>query len=157
MHWLIRLGAGAALLTMASCGREERLAGRPPDAGARPSVVRVTGLVPGTEPWPIASVNPHEGDEQAFATGTRLYQWFNCGGCHFEGGGGIGPPLMDDDWIYGGAPPQIFSSIASGRPNGMPAYGDMLTTEQIWQIELFVASLSERANGRGNAAVEDSP
>ena len=33
--------------------------------------------------------------------GRRLYDAFNCVGCHAHGGGGIGPPLMDDKWIYG--------------------------------------------------------
>ena len=39
------------------------------------------------------------------------------------GGGGIGPPLMDDRWIYGSAPENIYASIVQGRPNGMPAWG----------------------------------
>jgi hypothetical protein len=72
-------------------------------------------------------------------------------GCHFAGGGGIGPPLMDDDWIYGGEPAQIFDSIASGRANGMPAYGDMLAAEQVWHIVAYVETLSqiERREERG--------
>ena len=31
--------------------------------------------------------------------GKRLYDGFNCTGCHAYGGGDIGPPLMDDQWI----------------------------------------------------------
>ena len=30
---------------------------------------------------------------------------------------------MDDKWIYGYEPEQIFATISQGRPNGMPAFG----------------------------------
>ena len=35
----------------------------------------------------------------------------------------MGPPLMDDKWIYGYEPEQVFATIVEGRPNGMPAFG----------------------------------
>lgn len=96
--------------------------------------------------------NPYAGDAGAHAEGKRLYSWMNCSGCHFEGGGGIGPPLMDDDWIYGGAPAQIYDSIASGRANGMPTFGDKLEPQQIWQIVTYVESLNvDRDNATGAA------
>jgi cytochrome c oxidase cbb3-type subunit III len=116
--------------------------GRPPDA------VRQLDLVAGTARPAIARPNPFAGDAHAVADGRRLYNSMNCGGCHFEGGGGIGPPLMDDDWIYGGRPEQIFDSIASGRANGMPAYGDRLSADQTWRIVAYVETLSEDADDR---------
>ena len=58
------------------------------------------------------------------------------------GGGGIGPALMDDKWIYGGSPDQIYSTISQGRPNGMPAFGGRVPTQQIWQLVAYVQSLS---------------
>jgi cytochrome c oxidase cbb3-type subunit 3 len=54
----------------------------------------------------------------------------------------MGPPLMDDQWRYGGRIDQIASSIAEGRPNGMPAWRDKLTDDQIWQLAAYVRSLS---------------
>ena len=45
----------------------------------------------------------------------------NCVGCHSHGGGGMGPALMDGQWRYGGRIDQIATTIAEGRPNGMPA------------------------------------
>ncbi len=93
------------------------------------------------QPEPVK--NPYAGDPQAIAQGQKLYQAFNCVGCHFGGGGGIGPPLMDRDWIYGGEPANIFQSIAQGRPNGMPAFGIMLPDDQIWILAAYVQSLSE--------------
>jgi cytochrome c oxidase cbb3-type subunit III len=151
--------ATGLLMSVVACERDRGVVGRPPAAGARPQIVRTTDFVPGTVSRPVSAVNPYEDDGRALHEGTRLYQWFNCGGCHFEGGGGIGPPLMDTDWIYGERPFQIFDSIASGRPNGMPAYGDKLTEEQIWQITLYVSSLSEEADDRprGRAPEVESP
>ena len=64
-----------------------------------------------------------EGNPQAIADGERLFDWYNCSGCHFHGGGGMGPALMDQQWIYGGALDQIYASIVQGRPNGMPSWG----------------------------------
>ena len=66
----------------------------------------------------------------------------NCVGCHFHGGGGMGPALMDDEWRYGGRIDQIAASIAEGRPNGMPAWKDKLTSDQIWQLAAFVRTMS---------------
>ena len=66
----------------------------------------------------------------------------NCVGCHFHGGGGIGPPLMDEKWIYGSDPLQIFSTIVEGRPNGMPSFRGKLNDDQVWKIAAYVRSLS---------------
>ena len=74
--------------------------------------------------------------------GKRLYQQMNCVGCHFHGGGGIGPPLMDARWIYGSDPAQIFSTIVQGRPNGMPAFRGKLNDEQVWKLAAYVRSMS---------------
>jgi len=66
-----------------------------------------------------------------------------CYGCHGrEGGGGMGPSLADATWIYGGDPASIHESLVNGRPNGMPAFGDVATDEELWQVVAFVQSLS---------------
>ena len=54
----------------------------------------------------------------------------------------MGPPLMDDEWLYGSLPNQIFASIAEGRANGMPSWKYRLTNKQIWQLVAYVRSLS---------------
>ena len=91
----------------------------------------------------------------------RLYKQYNCGGCHFNGGGGIGPALMDDSWIYGGRIDQIFNTIYQGRPNGMPAWGGKIPDDQIWQIATYVRSMSLpatlAANGTGTPSQHPAP
>ena len=82
----------------------------------------------------------------ALSEGKRLFQAFNCNGCHGNGGGGgIGPPLMDDTWVYGAEPGQVFQTVHDGRPNGMPAFGGKLPDGQIWQLVAYVRSLSGKA------------
>jgi cytochrome c oxidase cbb3-type subunit III len=71
-----------------------------------------------------------------------LFGWYNCAGCHSNGGGGMGPPLMDDKWIYGSAPENIFSTIVQGRPNGMPSFAGRIPTPQVWMLVAYVRSLS---------------
>lgn len=99
-------------------------------------------LQPGMSTPLLRMKNPYENDAYATAEGRRLYQWYNCSGCHFAGGGGIGPPLMDDDWIYGGEPQQILDSMIEGRANGMPAYGGRIAHEDALKIVAYVRSLS---------------
>ncbi|HVL66504.1 MAG TPA: c-type cytochrome [Vicinamibacterales bacterium] len=137
------------VLTWGVAACQDRAAQRPLPHGAQPpETVQQVPLVPGMPPVKRPAAPPHEGNAHTRAEGRRLYAWMNCSGCHFEGGGGIGPPLMDTDWIYGGEPAQIFDSIASGRANGMPAYGEKLAAHQIWLIVEHVQSLSEAAGAQ---------
>jgi cytochrome c oxidase cbb3-type subunit III len=102
----------------------------------------VSDLVPGlpTPSQPVLS--PYQENAYGIAEGKRLYSAFNCNGCHAMGGGGIGPALMDYKWIYGSSPDQIYSTISQGRPNGMPAFGGRVPSQQIWQLVAYVQSLS---------------
>ncbi|HYP87257.1 MAG TPA: c-type cytochrome [Polyangiaceae bacterium] len=77
--------------------------------------------------------------------GQRLFDWFNCSGCHGGGGGGhIGPPLTDAAWRYGSSIEDVYRSIADGRPNGMPAFRGLIVDQQIWQLSAYVLGLSGR-------------
>jgi cytochrome c oxidase cbb3-type subunit 3 len=136
-------GASVAALILAACNRENRSLAAAPETG--PRGVTVSELYPGPTAAPTP-VDPraaeYEGNAVHISNGQRLYRWFNCVGCHFNGGGGIGPALMDDKWRYGGRIEQIYASIVQGRPNGMPAFRDRITEQQVWEIAAYVRSLS---------------
>jgi cytochrome c oxidase cbb3-type subunit 3 len=70
----------------------------------------------------------------------------NCTGCHFNGGGGMGPALMSGHWRYGGRIDQVYASIAQGRPNGMPSWQDSLQPQQMWELAAYAKSLSVPAS-----------
>jgi len=92
----------------------------------------------------------------AMSEGQRLYTQMNCAGCHGHGGGGgMGPPLMDSQWIYGSGLADIEQSILGGRPKGMPAYNERLSPQQAWQLVAYVRSLSGHASSTAAPVRDD--
>lgn len=130
------------LIFAGACKRETRSFHVSATEASPPSGVRLSTLHPGLESPPPHTVNGFEENAPAVSEGKRLFSAMNCVGCHANGGGGMGPSLIDKRWIYGNAPEQIFATIAQGRPNGMPAFGEKLTTQQIWQLAAYVRSMS---------------
>jgi len=133
--------ACAALLV--GCQRESRQFEAPPNSDAQPTQVAISGLVAGQSSNAFRKQQQENYENNAYhmSEGKRLFTWFNCVGCHAHGGGDIGPPLMDDKWIYGGEIDQIYLTIAQGRPNGMPAFAGKIPPQQIWQLASYVRSI----------------
>ena len=106
-----------------------------------PAVVEIRAFAEAPRP---RTPQPDAYGQQAYALaeGKRLFAFFNCIGCHAHGGGGMGPPLMDEKWIYGHEPEQVFATIVHGRPDGMPAFGGRIPDYQIWQLAQYVRSMS---------------
>jgi len=135
---------GVAALTLSACDREERHSRAKPigetvPAGESPDTIWPGGKQPPTLD-PRAKL--YDNNANAISQGQTLYTQMNCEGCHFHGGGGMGPPLMDDEWRYGGRIDQIAATIAEGRPNGMPSWSGKLTDDQIWNLAAYVRTLS---------------
>jgi cytochrome c oxidase cbb3-type subunit 3 len=133
----------ASALILNGCKREEREFRPSPPASVTINTAQVSGLNPGANSVPPPPP-PKIYEESAYAVseGKRLYQQYNCVGCHANGGGGIGPPLMDNNWIYGSEPQNIFTTILQGRPNGMPSFRNRIPEYQAWQIAAYVRSMS---------------
>jgi cytochrome c oxidase cbb3-type subunit III len=135
--------ASAALLIVgvsASCKREARhFSDRQPAAPA--NAVIMSELQPGPSVIHADLQGPYDDNAYAVSEGKRLFDQMNCSGCHSHGGGGIGPALTDDEWIYGSEPQNIFATITEGRPNGMPTFRGRLTNNQIWQLVAYVRAL----------------
>jgi cytochrome c oxidase cbb3-type subunit 3 len=134
-------------LALTACEREQRRFTEIAPLSGRPEPQANTDLRPGMPGAPGAqsktTVPPSYGENAwAIAEGKRLYTWFNCVGCHAHGGGGMGPPLMDEKWIYGSDPDSIHATILQGRPNGMPAFGGKLADQQVWQLVAYVRAMS---------------
>jgi cytochrome c oxidase cbb3-type subunit 3 len=127
------------------CKREERGFRVEPPAASRTEGRSLSNLYPGTpNPPPPPQPVENEFEENAYAVseGKTLFNKYNCSGCHANGGGGIGPALMDDKWIYGGNPENIYATIVEGRPNGMPSWRGRIPDYQLWQLVAYVRSLS---------------
>lgn len=135
------LGLLAAALAACDRSRNDPREAVPP-LPASAEHVRTSELVPGGGPVPgVDRPNPYSKDAVAIREGERLYDWFNCSGCHAGGGGGMGPPLMDRKWIYGSRPAALYDSIVSGRPGGMPAFGALIPPQQVWQIIAYIETM----------------
>ena len=108
-----------------------------------PPAIRYDRHIPvaGTPPPGATLTNPLAGDSTAASEGARLFEGFNCGGCHGGTTGAVGPSLADGRWRYGGADGEIFHSIFYGRPRGMPAFGGAVPAASIWRIVAWLKSI----------------
>src|SRR5437764_13398240 len=79
-----------ASVLLLSCTRERREFRQAPP-GARTETLSQSDLHPGGYIPAVQTKNPAEENAPALSEGKRLYEWYNCSGCHSHGGGGIGP------------------------------------------------------------------
>src|SRR5438128_2687646 len=142
---LLLIVAGA----LTACEREDRPLRSEPVPGEHREAIAIASNSPG----PIGPVEKKSGTRQEYeksafhvSQGKKLFTWYNCSGCHANGGGGSGPALMDDVWIYGSAPMAVYQTIVEGRPNGMPAFRGRIPEDQIWQLVSYVRSMSGLAS-----------
>jgi cytochrome c oxidase cbb3-type subunit III len=137
-RWVALLCITASL---GGCKRESRRFREAPPASMARDVV-LTELHPGGGSPLDRAIAPYEQNAYALSEGKRLYSAYNCSGCHANGGGGMGPALMDDQWIYGHEADQIYRTIVEGRPNGMPTFRGKIPDYQVWQLAAYVRSMS---------------
>jgi cytochrome c oxidase cbb3-type subunit 3 len=162
-----RLGVAIAAVigfgALGACDREARSFRQPPQLAATPEGPRISDLQAGGRTEDVAPptsatanasdirqavrASPYEDNAYAVSEGKRLFSWYNCVGCHGHGGGGMGPPLMDDKWLYGSRPEDIFATIVGGRPNGMPSFRGRISEQQVWQLVAYVRSMSGLLRG----------
>lgn len=141
-QWIV--GIGLFALALSGCSREkQQLRPQPASVIVFGNAARESDLQPaGAQTQPHSS-NPSEGNAQDIAEGERLFNQYNCSGCHANGGGGIGPPLIKTTWIYGNEPENLFDTIVKGRPNGMPSWGGKIPEYQVWQIVTWIRSMNK--------------
>ncbi|WP_193074874.1 cytochrome-c oxidase, cbb3-type subunit III [Pseudomonas sp. FME51] len=89
---------------------------------------------------PIADVAR---DEEAGRIGQRLFAT-NCSVCHgSDARGAFGfPNLTDNDWIWGGEPEQIMTTLRQGRQAAMPAWLAVIGEQGVRNTAGYVRSLA---------------
>lgn len=144
--------AALAVAAMVACGKGGAQENDYADVTAPPPLPPPRGLAKLPEgPYPGIAVsalektarNPYTGDSTAVRQGDSLFLSMNCAGCHgWEAKTGIfAPNLTDNYWRYGGSDADVFNSIYEGRARGMPAWGGVLSQDQIWKIVAYINSL----------------
>lgn len=84
-------------------------------------------------------------DPNALKVGQRLFLQ-NCAQCHgsdARGGKGF-PNLTDGEWLWGGQPEQIKTTIMNGRQGIMAPWGEVLGKDGVKEAAAYVLSLSGR-------------
>jgi cytochrome c oxidase cbb3-type subunit III len=83
---------------------------------------------------------------EALATGQRLFL-NHCAQCHASDARGTRgfPNLADNDWLWGGDPKSIRTSISDGRNGIMPPFAAALGENGVKDVAHYVMSLSGRA------------
>ena len=104
-----------------------------------------------------ASLSIEELQDPSNETGLRMGQRMfanNCAVCHGSAGtGAYGfPNLTDDDWLYGGEPATIKTTITNGRQGAMPAWGPVLGEDGVRDVAAYVQTLSGMDNVDADAA-----
>ncbi|PAS93766.1 MAG: cytochrome-c oxidase, cbb3-type subunit III [Candidatus Dactylopiibacterium carminicum] len=86
-------------------------------------------------------------DPEARAMGQRLFLTY-CTQCHgSDAGGNKGfPNLTDSDWLHGGEPENIRTTIENGRIGVMAPFGEALGSENVKDVANYVRSLSGLAH-----------
>ncbi|MCL6469952.1 MAG: cytochrome-c oxidase, cbb3-type subunit III, partial [Ralstonia sp.] len=103
------------------------------DAQVRPVYERYAGM----------DIKQIAADPQAHEIGQRLFL-NNCAQCHgSDAGGSKGfPNLTDNDWLYGGEPETILTTITKGRHGVMPSLAAVVDGNQAVNVANYVRSLS---------------
>ncbi len=89
-------------------------------------------------------------DPQALKMGGRLFA-SNCSVCHgSDAKGAYGfPNLTDSEWLWGGEPETIKTSILAGRQAAMPGWLNVIGEDGIRNVTGYVLSLSGRNTPEG--------
>jgi len=81
------------------------------------------------------------GPVQDVVEGRNIYLTYGCVGCHgVSGGGGMGKPILDDEWIFGSDDATLFKLIRGDIPKQtMPnVIGKALTDDQVRKVISYV-------------------
>jgi mono/diheme cytochrome c family protein len=97
--------------------------------------------------------NPFAKSVAAVVEGRKLYLKYGCSACHgMGGGGGMGKPLIDDEWKFGSDDQTLFKLVRGEIPlQTMPnSIGKNLTDDEVWEVLIYVRSIYAGDPGKIN-------
>jgi len=106
-------------------------------------ILALSALVPGGTAATVNVRNPYEGNAYAISEGQRLFDWYNCSGCHGLSGTGAngGPTLVgktDRD--------AVLKQVRDGG-GGMPAFKGSLSEKEIQDVASYVTDRIAKSGG----------
>src|SRR5678816_3086110 len=101
-----------------------------------------------------SSVEQLEHNPEALNFGRNVFV-NNCAACHGSDARGAKgyPNLTDNDWLFGGAPDQVLTTILNGRGGVMPPLGAALGDQGINEVGNYVLTLS---GGKADPALSEA-
>lgn len=95
---------------------------------------------------------------EALKMGSRLFLQ-NCAVCHGSNAAGATgyPNLTDNDWLYGGKPENILTTLHNGRVGGMPAWREQIGEDGVRATAEYVLSLSPKHGDVPGTKSENGP
>jgi cytochrome c oxidase cbb3-type subunit 3 len=69
----------------------------------------------------------------------------------------MGPALSESQFIYGREPANIYLSIRQGRPNGMPAWAELMPANTTWDLVAYIRSISSAPETGWGQTISRSP
>jgi len=140
--------SGFYLLLYPGLGKFEGILGWTSQGAYEEEVAKMEAQVgPLFERYQNTSILDLTKDETALKVGARLYINY-CSTCHGSDARGARgfPNLRDGDWIWGGTPDDIKTTIMHGRQAAMPAWEAALGGERgVDEVAQYILSLSGRA------------
>lgn len=81
-------------------------------------------------------------DAEIVKTGQAAFRASSCRTCHgLTLTGGAAPNLVDQRWLHGGTPREVYGTIARGVPSkGMPTWGPVLGSKTIAALVAYIFS-----------------
>jgi cytochrome c oxidase cbb3-type subunit 3 len=114
-------------------------------ADRSPQAALAQEIAAAEERWPEgltgAGVGSFEVTDAAVAAGEQVFRT-NCVACHgINLEGGIGPNLLDDEWIHGGTSEDIINVVTNGVvEKGMLAWAPIIGAEAVNNVTAYVLS-----------------
>jgi cytochrome c oxidase cbb3-type subunit 3 len=92
-------------------------------------------------------------DKKAMKMAQRIYS-NNCAQCHgSDAKGSFGfPNLTDNDWLYGGSPEQIKTTLINGRSGVMRGWKAAMSADDIANLTAYVVGISGRETDQAAAS-----
>ncbi|MSU66863.1 MAG: cytochrome c [Opitutus sp.] len=110
---------------------------RQPTVGPlRPAVPAMADLPADAEFWRMSRA------PEIVKVGQTAFSSFSCRTCHgFALTGGVAPNLLDQGWLHGGTPREVYGTITRGVPSkGMPTWGPVLEPKMVGSLVAYIFS-----------------
>lgn len=110
------------------------------DAEVKAAEAKIAPIFAKFRAQPIADL-VHDADAQRLGASVFANNCATCHGSDAKGAKGY-PNLVDNDWLWGGEPDTVLTTILDGRQAAMPAMGAVLGDEGVAATAIYVQSLS---------------